>query len=162
MIKYQLLHSTSSWLNFHQGFNGRSSLELMTRKCSKELWSYWKSHGYMLRLKSENMLFLFYKNKILTYWLILKCCDWVEIFIQVAIFLIQRNRHALIGRAIDAHDMEKVLNLLKNDPVLFSALNNFSPISLCYVYLPQIDSNNSISSIFCFFVLVGCWCSIWL
>ncbi|XP_034696244.1 metal tolerance protein C4-like [Vitis riparia] len=37
---------------------------------------------------------------------------------MVAIFLIQRNRHALIGRAIDAHDMEKVLNLLKNDPVV--------------------------------------------
>ncbi|KAJ0512821.1 putative Zinc transporter 9 [Helianthus annuus] len=35
---------------------------------------------------------------------------------QVAIFLIQRNRHALIGRAIDDHDMKRVLELLKNDP----------------------------------------------
>lgn len=38
---------------------------------------------------------------------------------QVAIFLIQRNRHALIGRAIDDHDMERVLHFLKNDPVQF-------------------------------------------
>ncbi|KAA3477901.1 metal tolerance protein C4 isoform X2 [Gossypium australe] len=37
---------------------------------------------------------------------------------QVAIFLIQRNRHALIGRAIDEHDMQKVLHFLKNDPVV--------------------------------------------
>lgn len=41
---------------------------------------------------------------------------------QVAIFLIQRNRHALIGRAIDDHDMDRVLRFLKNDPVL----HNFS------------------------------------
>ncbi|KAK4267704.1 hypothetical protein QN277_024449 [Acacia crassicarpa] len=37
---------------------------------------------------------------------------------MVAIFLIQRNRHALIGRAMDDHDMEKVLHFLKNDPVV--------------------------------------------
>ncbi|KAG6521604.1 hypothetical protein ZIOFF_018729 [Zingiber officinale] len=37
---------------------------------------------------------------------------------MVAIFLIQRNRHALIGRAIDDHDMEKVLRFLKSDPVV--------------------------------------------
>ncbi|KAL3632151.1 Metal tolerance protein C4 [Castilleja foliolosa] len=37
---------------------------------------------------------------------------------MVAIFLIQRNRHALIGRAIDNKDMERVLNFLKNDPVV--------------------------------------------
>ncbi|KAK4427479.1 Metal tolerance protein C4 [Sesamum alatum] len=37
---------------------------------------------------------------------------------MVAIFLIQRNRHALIGRAIDDHDMERVLHFLKNDPVV--------------------------------------------
>ncbi|KAH9716171.1 metal tolerance protein C4 [Citrus sinensis] len=36
----------------------------------------------------------------------------------VAIFLIQRNRHALIGRAMDDHDMEKILHFLKNDPVV--------------------------------------------
>lgn len=36
---------------------------------------------------------------------------------QVAMFLIQRNRHALIGRAMDDNDMEKILCLLKNDPV---------------------------------------------
>ncbi|KAL8235232.1 hypothetical protein R6Q59_021332 [Mikania micrantha] len=38
----------------------------------------------------------------------------------VAIFLIQRNRHALIGRAIDDHDMKRVLEFLKNDPVVDS------------------------------------------
>lgn len=37
---------------------------------------------------------------------------------MVAIFLIQRNRHALIGRAIDNHDMERVLHFLRNDPVV--------------------------------------------
>ncbi|WOL19759.1 metal tolerance protein C4 [Canna indica] len=37
---------------------------------------------------------------------------------MVAIFLIQRNRHALIGRAIDDHEMEKVLQFLKSDPVV--------------------------------------------
>ncbi|KAK9149893.1 hypothetical protein Scep_008650 [Stephania cephalantha] len=39
---------------------------------------------------------------------------------MVAIFLIQRNRHALIGRAIDDNDMEKVLEFLRNDPVVDS------------------------------------------
>ncbi|KAJ0076208.1 hypothetical protein Patl1_34912 [Pistacia atlantica] len=39
---------------------------------------------------------------------------------MVAIFLIQRNRHALIGRAMDDNDMEKVLRFLKNDPVVDS------------------------------------------
>ncbi|KAK8917077.1 Metal tolerance protein C4 [Platanthera zijinensis] len=37
---------------------------------------------------------------------------------MVAVFLIQRNRHALIGRAIDDHDMERVLQYLKSDPVV--------------------------------------------
>ncbi|CAI9114539.1 OLC1v1015286C1 [Oldenlandia corymbosa var. corymbosa] len=37
---------------------------------------------------------------------------------MVAIFLIQRNRHALIGRAMDDHDMQRVLEFLKNDPVV--------------------------------------------
>ncbi|KAH1238127.1 Metal tolerance protein C4 [Glycine max] len=41
-------------------------------------------------------------------------------FEVVAIFLIQRNRHALIGRAMDDHDMEKVLQFLKKDPVVDS------------------------------------------
>ncbi|TYI23031.1 hypothetical protein ES332_A06G137800v1 [Gossypium tomentosum] len=42
----------------------------------------------------------------------------VAVMTEVAIFLIQRNRHALIGRAIDEHDMQKVLHFLKNDPVV--------------------------------------------
>jgi zinc transporter 9 len=36
---------------------------------------------------------------------------------MVAIFLIQRNRHALIGRAMDDQDMSKVLKFLRNDSV---------------------------------------------
>ncbi|CAL1373937.1 unnamed protein product [Linum trigynum] len=39
---------------------------------------------------------------------------------MVAIFLIQRNRHALIGRAMDDNDMQKVLHFLKNDSVVDS------------------------------------------
>ncbi|XP_059299519.1 metal tolerance protein C4-like [Lycium ferocissimum] len=39
---------------------------------------------------------------------------------MVAIFLIQRNRHALIGRAIDDKDMDRVLQFLRNDPVVDS------------------------------------------
>ncbi|KAH9304960.1 hypothetical protein KI387_009364 [Taxus chinensis] len=37
---------------------------------------------------------------------------------MVAIFLIQRNRHALLGRAIDPHDMKRVLSFLASDPVV--------------------------------------------
>ncbi|GLJ26963.1 hypothetical protein SUGI_0527910 [Cryptomeria japonica] len=37
---------------------------------------------------------------------------------MVAIFLIQRNRHALLGRAIDPQDMERVLSFLASDPVV--------------------------------------------
>ncbi|RID62561.1 hypothetical protein BRARA_E01625 [Brassica rapa] len=37
---------------------------------------------------------------------------------MVAIFLIQRNRHALIGRAMDDQDMRKILHFLKNDSVV--------------------------------------------
>lgn len=37
---------------------------------------------------------------------------------MIAIFLIQRNRHALIGRAIDPHDMTRVLSSLSSDPVV--------------------------------------------
>ncbi|GMN48133.1 hypothetical protein TIFTF001_017307 [Ficus carica] len=37
---------------------------------------------------------------------------------MVAIFLIQRNRHALIGRAMDDHDTQKILQFLQKDPVV--------------------------------------------
>jgi divalent metal cation (Fe/Co/Zn/Cd) transporter len=37
---------------------------------------------------------------------------------QVAIFLIQRNRQALLGRSIDDLDMRRVINLLISDPVV--------------------------------------------
>ncbi|GJR85460.1 hypothetical protein Tco_0209471 [Tanacetum coccineum] len=39
---------------------------------------------------------------------------------EVPIFLIQRNRHALIGRATDDHGMKRVLEFLKNDRVVDS------------------------------------------
>ncbi|KAJ4835969.1 hypothetical protein Tsubulata_003062 [Turnera subulata] len=42
--------------------------------------------------------------------------DQIELPMQVAVFLIQRNRHALIGRAMDEHDTQKVLHFLKIDP----------------------------------------------
>ena len=32
-------------------------------------------------------------------------------------FLIQRNRHALLGRAMDRQDMKRVLDFLSVDPV---------------------------------------------
>ncbi|RDX58380.1 Metal tolerance protein C4, partial [Mucuna pruriens] len=42
-----------------------------------------------------------------------KIAQAFEVSIElVAIFLIQRNRHALIGRAMDDHDMEKVVDSL--------------------------------------------------
>ncbi|KAJ8431753.1 hypothetical protein Cgig2_028970 [Carnegiea gigantea] len=37
---------------------------------------------------------------------------------MVAIFLIQRNRHALIGRAMDDRDTEKIIEFLENDLVV--------------------------------------------
>ncbi|GKA54368.1 metal tolerance protein C4 [Tanacetum coccineum] len=40
--------------------------------------------------------------------------------LKVPIFLIQQNRHALIGRATDDHDMKRVLEFLKNDRVVDS------------------------------------------
>jgi hypothetical protein len=49
-------------------------------------------------------------------------CSVALFSLQVAIFLIQRNRHALIGRAIDDHDMQRVLEFLKSDPVSFGVI----------------------------------------
>lgn len=42
---------------------------------------------------------------------------------QVAIFLIQRNRQALLGRSIDDLDMRRVINLLITDPVPWKLLH---------------------------------------
>lgn len=47
---------------------------------------------------------------------------------MVAVFLIQRNRHALIGRAIDAQDNERVLQFLKNDPVVDAVYDSKSEV----------------------------------
>ncbi|KAM7466501.1 hypothetical protein LguiB_014063 [Lonicera macranthoides] len=43
-----------------------------------------------------------------------------EVFAHLAIFLIQRNRHDLIGRAMDDNDTKRVLQFLKNDPIQFA------------------------------------------
>ncbi|XP_059306601.1 metal tolerance protein C4-like [Lycium ferocissimum] len=47
---------------------------------------------------------------------------------MVAVFLIQRNRHALIGRAIDDKDLKKVMHLLKKDPVVDSVYDYKSEV----------------------------------
>ncbi|KAG9141034.1 hypothetical protein Leryth_012616 [Lithospermum erythrorhizon] len=47
---------------------------------------------------------------------------------MVAVFLIQRNRHALIGRAIDAQDTERVLQFLKHDPVVDAVYDSKSEV----------------------------------
>jgi zinc transporter 9 len=44
----------------------------------------------------------------------------------VAIFLIQRNRQALLGRSIDDLDMRRVINLLISDPVPWKLLHSDS------------------------------------
>ncbi|KAH0849900.1 hypothetical protein HID58_095981, partial [Brassica napus] len=44
--------------------------------------------------------------------------EWYYVFLQGGYFLIQRNRHALIGRAMDDQDMRKILHFLKNDSVV--------------------------------------------
>ena len=48
-------------------------------------------------------------------------------FYKVTIFLIQRNRHALIGRAMDDQDMRKILHFLKNDSVHISSFITQKP-----------------------------------
>ncbi|KAJ8760006.1 hypothetical protein K2173_010862 [Erythroxylum novogranatense] len=47
---------------------------------------------------------------------------------MVAIFLIQRNRHALIGRAMDDNDTEKVLRFLISDPVVDAVYDSKSEV----------------------------------
>lgn len=41
----------------------------------------------------------------------------VVILVQVAAFLIGRNRSALLGRSMDEHEMQELIHLLKSDPV---------------------------------------------
>ncbi|TXG69530.1 hypothetical protein EZV62_004465 [Acer yangbiense] len=61
----------------------------------------------------------------------------------VAIFLIQRNRHSLIGRAMDDNEMEKILRLLKNDPVVDSLYDCKSEVigPGFYRFKAEIDFN---------------------
>ncbi|GAB4841882.1 Metal tolerance protein C4 [Ancistrocladus abbreviatus] len=65
---------------------------------------------------------------------------------MVAIFLIQRNRHALIGRAIDDHDMEKVMQFLKSDPVVDSVYDCKSEVigPGFFRFKAEIDFNGTV------------------
>ncbi|KAF8047054.1 hypothetical protein N665_3235s0003 [Sinapis alba] len=59
---------------------------------------------------------------------------------MVAIFLIQRNRHALIGRAMDDQDMRKILHFLKNDSVqisFFLFFLNYTGVSWSHISGPD-------------------------
>ena len=51
-------------------------------------------------------------------------------------FLIQRNRHALLGRAMDQQDMKRVLDFLSFDPVTSILLEG----NVSYVLLPKHDT----------------------
>ncbi|KAM3247845.1 metal tolerance protein C4 [Capsicum annuum] len=44
----------------------------------------------------------------------------VVVMTEVAVFLIQRTKHALIETAIDDKELEKIVKFLKNDPVVDS------------------------------------------
>ncbi|GAB4849954.1 Metal tolerance protein C4 [Ancistrocladus abbreviatus] len=65
---------------------------------------------------------------------------------MVAVLLIQMNRHALIGRAIDDHDMEKVMQFLKNDPVVDSVYDCKSEVigPGFFRFKAEIDFNGTV------------------
>ncbi|CAN8288282.1 unnamed protein product [Cochlearia groenlandica] len=65
---------------------------------------------------------------------------------MVAIFLIQRNRHALIGRAMDDQDMRKVLHFLKNDSVVDSLYDCKSEVigPASFRFKAEIDFNGQV------------------
>lgn len=62
---------------------------------------------------------------------------------MVAIFLIQRNRHALIGRAMDNQDMKRVLDFLSSDPVVDAVHDCKSEVigPRSYRFKAEIDFN---------------------
>ncbi|CAM6089164.1 unnamed protein product [Calypogeia fissa] len=64
----------------------------------------------------------------------------------VAIFLIQRNRHALLGRSMDEQDMMRVLNLLSKDPVVDAIYDCKSEVigPGAYRFKAEIDFNGVI------------------
>lgn len=61
----------------------------------------------------------------------------------VAIFLIQRNRHALLGRAMDNQDMKRVLDFLSSDPVVDAVYDCKSEVigPRSYRFKAEIDFN---------------------
>lgn len=63
---------------------------------------------------------------------------------QVAAFLIQRNRSALLGRSMDEQEMQELMHLLKADPVSSARVQNgtvgtpaAAPIQARAALLPQ-------------------------
>ncbi|KAK8629152.1 hypothetical protein V6N13_078004 [Hibiscus sabdariffa] len=77
---------------------------------------------FMFCLSLVHRLSTLYSLVVLPCHAAIACLFWTDWFckrrhcicayVNVAIFLIQRNRHALIGRAIDDHDMQKVVDAL--------------------------------------------------
>ncbi|KAI5069108.1 hypothetical protein GOP47_0015409 [Adiantum capillus-veneris] len=61
----------------------------------------------------------------------------------VAVFLIQRNRHALLGRAMDNQDMKLVLDFLSSDPVVDAVFDCKSEVigPRAYRFKAEIDFN---------------------
>lgn len=61
----------------------------------------------------------------------------------VAVFLIQRNRHALLGRAMDDQDMRRVLDFLASDPVVDAVYDCKSEVigPRSYRFKAEIDFN---------------------
>eukprot|EP00250_Pteridium_aquilinum_P014727 c22160_g1_i1 orf=466-2082(-) len=64
----------------------------------------------------------------------------------VAVFLIQRNRHALIGRAMDNQDMKLVLDFLSSDPVVDAVYDCKSEVigPRSYRFKAEIDFNGTV------------------
>lgn len=62
---------------------------------------------------------------------------------MVAVFLIQRNRHALLGRAMDHQDMKRVLDFLSSDPVVDAVYDCKSEVigPRSYRFKAEIDFN---------------------
>ncbi|KAJ7553227.1 hypothetical protein O6H91_06G089100 [Diphasiastrum complanatum] len=61
----------------------------------------------------------------------------------VAIFLIQRNRHALLGRSMDTTDMQRVMTFLSSDPVVDAIYDCKSEVigPGAYRFKAEIDFN---------------------
>jgi hypothetical protein len=68
-------------------------------------------HILLMDNRFQEIVFLLVRHRILYDGISVTFC------VQVAIFLIQRNRQALLGRSIDDIEMRRIINLLIADPV---------------------------------------------